>query len=73
MRALGVDIGGSKIKAAPVGVTAGKLLAERLKLEAPQPSTPMAVAGVVAELARSFIAGCGFYVDRPISFPGDSR
>ena len=32
MQALGVDIGGSGIKAAPVDVTAGKLAAERLKL-----------------------------------------
>jgi polyphosphate glucokinase len=54
MQALGVDIGGSGIKAAPVDVTAGKLLAERLKIETPQPSTPKAVAGVVAELTRSF-------------------
>jgi polyphosphate glucokinase len=35
MQALGVDIGGSGIKAAPVDVTAGKLLAERLKVETP--------------------------------------
>jgi polyphosphate glucokinase len=54
MQALGVDIGGSGIKAAPVDVTAGQLLAERMKLETPQPSTPKAVAGVVAELTRSF-------------------
>jgi polyphosphate glucokinase len=54
MRALGIDIGGSGIKAAPVDVGAGKLLAERLKVETPQPSTPQAVAGVVAELTRSF-------------------
>jgi polyphosphate glucokinase len=54
MQALGIDIGGSGIKAAPVDVTAGKLLAERLKVETPQPSTPQAVAGVVAELTRSF-------------------
>ena len=54
MRALGVDIGGSGIKAAPVDVTTGKLLAERQKLETPEPATPKAVAEVVAELARSF-------------------
>ena len=54
MQALGVDIGGSGIKAAPVDLTAGKLLAERRKVETPQPSTPKAVAAVVAELTRSF-------------------
>ena len=54
MQALGVDIGGSGIKAAPVDLTAGQLLAERQKTETPQPSTPKAVADVVAELTRSF-------------------
>ncbi|MDR3035846.1 MAG: ROK family protein [Kitasatospora sp.] len=54
MQALGIDIGGSGVKAAPVDVATGKLLAERMKVETPQPSTPQAVAGVVAELTRSF-------------------
>jgi polyphosphate glucokinase len=54
MKALGIDIGGSGIKAAPVDVTSGKLLAERVKVVTPQPSTPQAVADVVAELTRSF-------------------
>jgi polyphosphate glucokinase len=54
MHALGVDIGGSGIKAAPVDVAAGQLLAERQKIETPHPSTPAAVADVVAQLTRSF-------------------
>jgi polyphosphate glucokinase len=54
MHALGVDIGGTGIKAAPVDVSAGKLLEERQKIDTPQPSTPDAVAGVVADLAKSF-------------------
>ncbi len=54
MHALGVDIGGTGIKAAPVDVAAGKLLAERKKIDTPRPATPDAVAGVVAELVRSF-------------------
>jgi polyphosphate glucokinase len=54
MKALGIDIGGSGIKAAPVDVASGKLLAERVKVVTPQPSTPRAVADVVAELTRSF-------------------
>ncbi len=54
MQALGVDIGGSGIKAAPVDLTTGRLLAERRKVETPQPSAPKAVAAVVAELTRSF-------------------
>jgi polyphosphate glucokinase len=51
---LGIDIGGSGIKGAPVDLEAGKLAADRVRLETPQPSTPKAVAKVVAEVARSF-------------------
>ncbi len=54
MQALGVDIGGSGIKCAPVDVAAGKLIAERVKVETPRPATPKAVADVVAQLTRSF-------------------
>ncbi len=54
MHALGIDIGGTGIKAAPVDVAAGKLLAERIKLDTPRPATPDAVAEVVAQLAKSF-------------------
>jgi polyphosphate glucokinase len=54
MHALGVDIGGTGIKAAPVDVATGKLLAERQKIDTPQPATPAAVAGVVAQLAKAF-------------------
>ena len=54
MHALGVDIGGTGIKAAPVDVAAGKLLAERTKIDTPHPATPNAVAGVVAQLVKSF-------------------
>jgi polyphosphate glucokinase len=51
---LGIDIGGSGIKAAPVDVTAGSLAAERAKIATPQPSRPEAVADVVGQLVRSF-------------------
>ncbi len=54
MHALGVDIGGTGIKAAPVDVTAGKLQAERIKIDTPRPATPEAVAGVVSQLVTSF-------------------
>jgi polyphosphate glucokinase len=54
MHVLGIDIGGSGIKAAPVDVATGKLLDERKKIATPQPSTPAAVADVVRELAGSF-------------------
>jgi polyphosphate glucokinase len=54
MHALGVDIGGTGIKAAPVDVAAGKLLAARVKVDTPRPATPKAVAEVVAQLVTSF-------------------
>ena len=54
MHALGVDIGGTGIKAAPVDVAAGKLTAERIKIDTPRPATPKAVAEVVAQLTKSF-------------------
>ena len=54
MRVLGIDIGGSGIKAAPVDVTTGKLLAVRQKFETPRPALPDPVADVVKQLASSF-------------------
>src|SRR5438552_562158 len=51
---LGVDVGGSGIKGAPVDLEQGILTAERLRLPTPQPSKPQAVAEVVAEVARHF-------------------
>ena len=54
MEALGIDIGGSGIKGAPVNVETGELLAERHRIVTPDPSTPKAVAKVVAEISRHF-------------------
>ncbi|WP_305037233.1 polyphosphate--glucose phosphotransferase [Kineococcus sp. TRM81007] len=56
VRALGVDIGGSGIKAAPVDLAAGEFTAERVRLATPQPATPGAVAPVVAEVLAGFEA-----------------
>jgi polyphosphate glucokinase len=50
----GVDIGGSGIKGAPVDLAAGRFAAERSRVPTPQPSTPDAIAGEVADLVRSF-------------------
>jgi polyphosphate glucokinase len=51
---LGIDIGGTGIKAAPVDTATGELLAERQKLATPHPSTPDAVVDVVGQLVRAF-------------------
>jgi polyphosphate glucokinase len=54
MHALGIDIGGTGIKGAPVDVATGKLLADRQKIPTPQPAKPDAVADVVKQLTSSF-------------------
>lgn len=51
---LGIDIGGSGVKGAPVDTTKGELVAERFRLDTPQPATPDAVAATVAEVVRHF-------------------
>ena len=50
MQVLGIDIGGSGIKGAPVDTGQGKLLAERVKLETPHPAVPDTVAKVKTKL-----------------------
>ena len=54
MHALGIDIGGTGIKAAPVDLETGKFLADRVKIATPQPSAPGAVAEVVGKLVDAF-------------------
>lgn len=48
--AIGIDIGGTGIKGAPVDTSTGELITERIRLLTPQPATPAAVADTVAEL-----------------------
>ena len=52
--ALGIDIGGTGIKGAPVDVSAGKLVTERVKLPTPQPAAPDTMAPVVRQLVDHF-------------------
>lgn len=54
MQILGIDIGGSGIKGAPVDVEKGVLVVERHRLPTPQPSVPEAVVDVVVEIAKNF-------------------
>jgi polyphosphate glucokinase len=64
MEILGIDIGGSGIKGAPVDVDKGEMMTERYRIDTPQPSTPDAVGDVVAELTHHFnwtgLIGCTF-------------
>ena len=50
---LGVDIGGTGIKGAPVHAKKGKLLSERYRIPTPQPATPRAVADTVHEIMKA--------------------
>lgn len=54
MRILGIDIGGSAIKGAPVDTKTGRLTAERFRIETPAVLAPAAMARTVAEVARHF-------------------
>jgi len=49
---LGIDIGGTGIKGAPVEITAGRLLADRKKILTPKPATPAAVAETFRDLVE---------------------
>ncbi len=60
---IGVDIGGSGIKAAPVDLDSGDLVADRVRLDTPQPATPAAVAATVAEVLRRSTDGAPGRVD----------
>lgn len=51
---LGIDIGGSGIKGAPVDLEAGDFAADRLRIETPSKSTPKNVVKVCAEIIENF-------------------
>jgi len=64
MQVLGIDIGGSGIKGAPVDIEKGVMLTERYRIPTPQPAKPKPVAKTVAKIAKHFNwngpIGCGF-------------
>jgi polyphosphate glucokinase len=61
---IGVDVGGSGVKAGVVDVDEGALVSDRMRVDTPEPSTPEAVARAVAELVGELEApgpvGIGF-------------
>lgn len=66
--ALGIDIGGSGIKGAPVDLVTGEFAAARKRIPTPGVSTPAAVTAVIQELVDHF----GLPADTPVgvAFPG---
>ena len=64
MKVLGIDIGGSGIKGAPVDTKTGELLEGRYRIPTPPEAMPHDVAMIVEQLVRHFEwddpVGCGF-------------
>ncbi len=60
---LGIDVGGSGIKGAPVDLDTGEFAADRLRIATPAESTPDNVADVIAEIADHFADQTS---DRPV-------
>ncbi len=54
MQILGIDVGGSGIKGAPVDAETGQLLAERIRIKTPKNGEPEPIAEVVKQIAGSF-------------------
>ena len=61
---LGLDIGGTGIKAALVDTNTGILLSERIRVPTPRPATPKNIAQAVQQIITQFdyhgTVGCGF-------------
>jgi polyphosphate glucokinase len=70
--AIGIDVGGSGIKAAVVDVEAGRFRSERLRVVTPNPSTPDAVLAAVARLIERLARtnGLGDATPVGIGLPG---
>src|SRR4051794_7093458 len=51
---LGIDIGGTGIKGAPVDLERGDLAADRLRIPTPEGGSPTDVAKVVGEIVANF-------------------
>ncbi|MFI5322416.1 MAG: polyphosphate--glucose phosphotransferase [Thermodesulfobacteriota bacterium] len=61
---LGIDIGGTGIKSAPVDIDKGILLEERYRIDTPHPASPKsmlaAIKGIIAHWKWEGALGCGF-------------
>jgi polyphosphate glucokinase len=64
VKMIGIDVGGSGIKAAIVETATGELITPRVRVETPHPATPKAVAKatakLIADLPPELPAGIGF-------------
>lgn len=64
MQAIGIDVGGSGVKAALVDTRTGEFIGERVRVDTPQPATPDAVVAatrdLIAHLPAEAPIGVGF-------------
>lgn len=51
---LGIDVGGTGIKGAPVDLDKGVFARDRARIDTPKPSTPDAVADIIEQIAEQF-------------------
>jgi polyphosphate glucokinase len=63
---IGVDIGGSGIKAAAVDLDTGELIGLRHRVPTPQPSTPAAVVASVARMVKKIVSEVKLGADVPV-------
>ena len=63
---IGVDVGGSGIKAAAVDLDSGELISPRHRVPTPQPSAPAAVVASIARLVRKISAEVMLGPDVPV-------
>jgi polyphosphate glucokinase len=66
MEVLGIDIGGTGIKGAPVDTMNGALMVERFRVLTPQPATPDAVIRSVVEVVTHF----NWHGEIGVGYPG---
>lgn len=64
--AIGVDVGGSGIKAAIVDTATGRLVSERLRVATPTPSTPDKVSATIGRLVRRLVKASSLDADAPV-------
>lgn len=64
--AIGVDVGGSGIKAAVVDTESGRFRSERLRVPTPKPSTPDRISASIARLVKRLASSSGISEAAPV-------
>ena len=64
--AVGVDVGGSGVKAAVVDTASGLLVSERIRVPTPTPSTPDKVGATIGRLIKRLVKSADIPADTPV-------